>query len=616
MRKRGPSSPLFSLGGLLALYLLVPVERRSSSAFARRGDRASANRGSSMRSYISALAATISAALIGALGIPLAYVLARSKSKIVALIGLIAVLPLAIPPLMSGMLLIFVLGPYSTVGTFFNDRLTNSLAGVVLAQSFVSAPFLIVVARASFAAIDPALFDLAAALGRRELARFWHVALPSAREGLRAGLLLAWLRAFGEFGATVIIAFHPYTLPVYTYLEFSGAPLSETEAPTALALGLAALVLLLSRLHWRPSRQSTRHLPAPTPPRPVDGEPVAFDLDLRLGSFHLALNHAGTSGRLAILGPSGSGKSATLRCLAGLYGHAPGPVQYGGRDVSRVPIEERRIGYLPQDSGLIPHLTVWRQLLFGAGADPGLAAYWLNRLGLQGLENRLPHELSGGQRRRVGLAQALSRSPNVLLLDEPFSALDTPVADELRRDLRTLQHETGLATVLVTHNPEEAALLADEIIVINDGVLIQQGTRRELFRTPTSLNAARLLGITNMLPGHIQPDGSIATHNTTVEAPRHDLTAGTAIWWRISPEHITISQPGTTSPPGTIQATVIDTIDLGTTHELILQINDGFTIRARTNSNDHTPGALQPISLPAKDITLWPQRIASSGHDH
>jgi len=119
----------------------------------------------------------------------------------------VVAIPLALPPVMAGILLIYLVGPYTPIGTFFNDALSNSLAGIVLAQTFVASPFLVVVARAAFSAVDPALFDLAAGLGHRELSRFVRVGLPSAAEGIRAGLLLAWLRAFGEYGATVILAY-------------------------------------------------------------------------------------------------------------------------------------------------------------------------------------------------------------------------------------------------------------------------------------------------------------------------------------------------------------------------------------------------------------------------
>ena len=153
------------------------------------------------------------------------------------------------------------------------------------------------------------------------------------------------------------------------------------------------------------------------------------------------MSHRSGGSSLAILGPSGSGKSALLRSLAGLNGRAPGPVWYGGRSVERIAVESRQVGYVAQGFSLYPHLTVWQQLLFAEGATPGRAAYWLDHLHLDGLQDRYPDQISGGQRQRVALAQALCRSPELLLLDEPFSALDAPVRWELRRELRRLQHD-------------------------------------------------------------------------------------------------------------------------------------------------------------------------------
>ena len=164
-------------------------------------------------------------------------------------------LPLALPPLMSGILLIYPVGPYTTLGRFFDGRLTDSMAGIVLAQTFVSAPFLIIAARSAFASQDPALDDVAATLGHRHLDRFFRVSLPDAGTAVLAGLLLTWLRAFGEYGATVLISYHPYTLPVFTEVQFSGSGLPPTEAPTALALLAAIAVVGLSRLR-RPARSA------------------------------------------------------------------------------------------------------------------------------------------------------------------------------------------------------------------------------------------------------------------------------------------------------------------------------------------------------------------------
>ena len=167
---------------------------------------------------------------------------------------------------MSGILLIYLVGPYTFLGQIFDGRLTNSLAGIVLAQTFCAAPFLIVAARAAFDAVDPATLDMAATLGHSELSRFRLVAIPLAAPGIRAGMVLAWLRAFGEYGAVIILAYHPFSLPVYTYNQFSGIGLPTTLAPTALALAVAAVVIALGRTTPRRRRVHRALVPAPEPP--------------------------------------------------------------------------------------------------------------------------------------------------------------------------------------------------------------------------------------------------------------------------------------------------------------------------------------------------------------
>ncbi len=594
--------PLVLLGGLLALYLAWPlvgfVVRLAETAHP-----GFTTPGLFGALATSAVAATIATVLIALFGIPLAYVLARSRGRLASFVGFIVTLPLALPPLMSGILLIYVVGPYTALGTFFGRTLTDSLAGIVLAQTFVAAPFLVIVARASFAAIDPALFDLAAALGRGEVARFVRIAVPVAGGGLRAGLLLAWLRAFGEFGATVILAFHPYSLPVYTYLQFSSTGLSTTEAPTALALALAALVVLGSGLHAGPRRHRRVRLPSAAAPPSVAGEPIAFDIDLQLGDFHLAAQHAATRPQLAIVGPSGSGKTATLRSLAGLFGARAGSVSYGTNRVESVATERRRIGYVPQGAGLFPHLTVWRQLTFGVGADPGLAAHWLARLGLGGLENRLPDELSGGQRQRVALAQALARAPRLLLLDEPFAALDAPVRGELRRELRRLQQETAIASVIVTHDAEEAALLAEEILVLIDGRIVQAGLRREVFDRPRSPQVARLLGIPNLLSGQVKEEGRIICGEIEFPAATGVHAAGAHVFWRVAPELVRIGSAGL------LEASIEEVLDLGTTTEVALRVGPDLILRARDPSAPPlAAGERCRFDLPPASIAVVSQR--------
>ena len=254
----------------------------------------------------------------------------------------------------------------------------------------------------------------------------------------------------------------------------------------------------------------------PPPPRPT---PVTFDIDYQVGAFHLAVAHrsgGNTPGDPRSLGiwqvgsPPEPGRAQRPGARAGLVRRT-----VGGGHRRRV-----AVGWAtwPRGSPSTRISRVWQQLLFAEGATPGAAAYWLDHLHLDGLQDRYPDQISGGQRQRVALAQALCRSPRLLLLDEPFSALDAPVRLELRRELRRLQRDTGLATVLVTHDPEEAAFLADEVIVISDGRALQSGSTRDLFTRPSSPEVARLLGVANLHRAVVDADGWIDAQGVRIAA--------------------------------------------------------------------------------------------------
>ena len=611
MNRRLPQSPLAWLGGLIVVYLALPLVA-FALRFAGTAKRGFHVPGLFPSLWVSISGATTSLALITLLGVPLAYVLARSTGRVATLIGLIVQVPLALPPLMSGIVLIYLVGPYTFLGRLFGGHLTDSMTGIVIAMTFVAAPFLIVAARAAFESVDQGLLDVAATLGHSDVARFLRIAVPVAGPGIRAGMLLAWLRAFGEYGAVVILAYNPASLPIYTYNQFSGVGLPTTLAPTALAIGVAAVVFALSRVRLPGSVKGQVALPTPRAPAKSHATPVRFDVDHRVGSFHLNLAHRSQGSHLAVLGPSGSGKSALLRCLAGLYGPAPGPVWYGDQPVQEVPVEKRRVGYVAQGFSLYPHLTVWRHLTFSTDATPELAAYWLTHLRLDGLENRYPSELSGGQRQRVGLAQVLCRSPKVLLLDEPFSALDIPVRLELRRELRRLQHETGIATVLVTHDPEEAAFLSDEVIVIANGRALQSGTSRQVFSQPASPEVARLLGIANLHHATVVARGQIDSHGARMGTDVTDLAPGTAVLWSIRPERVSISavqEPGDSSDdvPGASQIGIVsDIADVGTAVDYFISVTAELEIQARTpDLIDLQVGDRCRIVLAPDAISLW-----------
>ncbi|GAA1316777.1 ATP-binding cassette domain-containing protein [Pseudonocardia xinjiangensis] len=601
------ATPLPWLAALLVAYLLVPI-----GAFLVRLAGASSEQltvpGIVDALGVSLVSASIATVVIAVAGIPLGYLLARAHGRAAELLGVTVQLPLALPPLISGLLLVYVIGPYTSLGQLFDGRLTDDLTGVVLAQIFVAAPFLIIAARSAFAALDPELADVAATLGHGPWSRFARVALPGAWAGIRAGLLLAWLRAFGEFGATVVLAYHPYSLPVFTYVEFGSSGVDTTMVPVAAALLAAVLVLALSGGAGRRHRRRAVRMTLPGPQAPSARPPahLGFDVDARLGAFRLRLGHTAQGRHLAVLGPSGAGKSLLLKLLAGLAPLDGGSVRLGGLDLTGLDPESRDVGYVPQDSCLLPHLPVWRQVTFGVGTDPAVAAHWLTRLQLDGLEDRLPHQLSGGQRRRVALARALARQPRLLLLDEPFTGLDTPVRDELRRELRRVQRDTAVTTVLVTHDPEEAALLADEVLLVADGALLQGGGQPEVFSRPAGPAAARLLGIRNLHAGRMRESDTLEAAGSLIAAGPVGAPAGSEVAWCIRPEHVELDP----APPHTGEdhpATIVDVVHMGAVVELLVVLDGGCELTVVTADDGTATGATRcRVRLPPARLIVWP----------
>ncbi|WP_309104896.1 ABC transporter ATP-binding protein [Microbacterium sp.] len=225
------------------------------------------------------------------------------------------------------------------------------------------------------------------------------------------------------------------------------------------------------------------------------------DLDIAPGEF------------VSLLGPSGCGKTTALRVLAGLEKSDGGAVLLGGRDVSRVPTNKRDIGMVFQSYSLFPHLRVVDNTAFGlrrrgAGrADAATRA--LDALALVGLEafaDRFPHQLSGGQQQRVALARALVTEPKVLLLDEPLSALDAKVREQLRDEIRRIQLRLGITTVFVTHDQEEALAVSDRIAVMSSGRIEQIGSPEQLYTTPATAGVAAFVGLSSVVSGVAEGD--------------------------------------------------------------------------------------------------------------
>lgn len=226
--------------------------------------------------------------------------------------------------------------------------------------------------------------------------------------------------------------------------------------------------------------------------------PALHDVDLTVPSGKL----------VALLGPSGSGKTTLLRIIAGLEFPDSGLVKFDGKEVTDEPAGKRKVGFVFQHYALFRHLTVFRNITFGLDVRPRRlrpsrsdaakrVAELLKLVQLEGLENRFPPQLSGGQRQRIALARALAVDPKVLLLDEPFGALDAKVRKDLRRWLRVFQEEIGITTIFVTHDQEEALELADEVVVLNEGRIEQIGNPQDVYDKPSSPFVIEFLGNVN-----------------------------------------------------------------------------------------------------------------------
>ncbi|RKW69416.1 ABC transporter ATP-binding protein [Galactobacter caseinivorans] len=254
---------------------------------------------------------------------------------------------------------------------------------------------------------------------------------------------------------------------------------------------------------------------------------------------------------VCLLGPSGCGKTTALRCLAGLEEVSGGAVLIGGEDVSAVPVNKRDIGMVFQAYSLFPHLTVAKNVAFGlerrgvprAARDTRVEDS-LRVVGLEGFEDRFPHQLSGGQQQRVALARALVTRPKALLLDEPLSALDAKVRVRLREQIRAIVTELGITTVFVTHDQEEALAISDRVAVMNGGRIEQLGTPEELYRKPATPFVANFVGLSNRLRGVVQADGVLVHGRVLPVGSLDGASVGDEVMAFVRPEHVRVERVG------------------------------------------------------------------------
>lgn len=279
------------------------------------------------------------------------------------------------------------------------------------------------------------------------------------------------------------------------------------------------------------------------------GTTVLHGLDLTVAGGQLA----------AVLGPSGCGKTTLLRVVAGFHDAAAGEVRLGDITVVgpgvHVPPERRRVGIVPQEGALFPHLSVGANVGFGLSRQrrrSGRVEEMLDLVGLGGYAGRMPHELSGGQQQRVAVARALAPEPDVVLLDEPFSALDAALRAEVRADVRAALRATGATAVLVTHDQEEALGISDVVAVMRDGVIAQAGTAQEVYAEPADLDVALFVGEAIVLPASADGD-SVSTPLGTIVLTAEDHGSGVAV---LRPEQLHLTAAVADAPDAVVRDVV------------------------------------------------------------
>ena len=334
------------------------------------------------------------------------------------------------------------------------------------------------------------------------------------------------------------------------------------------------------------------------------GPVVALDrLDLTLQPGELVV----------LLGPSGCGKTTTLRLLAGLEDADVGQIFVGGRDITRLPASKRDMGMVFQAYSLFPHMTVRQNVAFGlrlrrvgAAQRDKRAMEMLDLVGLSTQADRYPHQLSGGQQQRVALARALAIEPQVLLLDEPLSALDAKVRAQLRDEIRRIQLEVGITTLFVTHDQEEALAIADRVGVMREGHLEQLAPPTEVYSRPATSFVAEFVGLTNRLSGEVR-DGSVIVRGFTLPLVERDRPDGQVVAL-VRPEAVTLaSHDAPESDP--LVGTVIAVTFLGATSRVTVDLGDA-TILAQLTTAD--AAALSAGSRVALTIRPDPVLVSAS----
>lgn len=501
-------------------------------------------------------------------GIAAAYWMLDYRGRWKSVIEGIFVSPLILPPTVVGFLLLLLFGKNGLLGQFmarFDFTIVFTWYAAVMTATVVAFPLMYKTALGAFEQVDKSLLQVAQTLGASKGRIFWRVLLPLSIPGILAGTMLAFARALGEFGATLMLAGNipgqTQTIPMAIYFAVEAGAMQEAWLWVSLIMTISLCSIIAVNL-WQKQYErkiqgsfSVVEANEPVNGRRTDAVPqilplvtqhfqhqqgLFVDIEKQLANFTLTTAFAAQQETLGLLGGSGSGKSMTLRCIAGVETPTQGRIVLNGHTLFdskkriNVPSHQRKVSLVFQNYALFPHMTVAQNIAFGLQRLPkAMRSQQINRqltrLQLQGLGDRYPHQLSGGQQQRVALARALATEPEVLLLDEPFSALDTYLRAAVERQLiETLSTYAGV-TLFVTHNLEEAYRVCEKLMVMSGGKPIAFDDKHRIFEHPHMVRVAQLTGCKNFSRATMLSPNSIMAIDwdvilQVVEVVPHDLT--------------------------------------------------------------------------------------------
>jgi putative spermidine/putrescine transport system ATP-binding protein len=613
-------------GGLVLLFLLMPVVALIPMSFSGTRWLVLPPTDLSLRWYAEFLTSrdwreatvtslTVAAAAMGlatVLGTLAGMALARGRFPGRHVVRGVVLAPLIVP------VMILALGFYYL---FARLGLIGSLVALVLSHVVLATPYVVINVEAVMRSFDLRLEWAARMLGASAWQAFWRVTLPLTRTGVLVGALFAFITSFDEVVVAMFLSgTSAVTLPKLMWDSITLDELSPlVTAVASLQIGMALAVFAAAetlrgrgmRLAWASAAPEDGGGVGSRAPLGGGGtRPAMAAEEVRLSTEPLQI--VGLSKRfgsvvavddvtlqvepgelLTILGPSGSGKTTLLNLIAGFDNPTSGEVLLGGRALTREPPNRRGVGMVFQNYALFPHMTVFANVAFPLRlrrlAEPDIRGRVADILGvvqLAGLAERYPRQLSGGQQQRVALARALVFRPPLLLMDEPFGALDVHLRARMQGELRQLHRQLGITVLFVTHDQEEAMLLADRIAVIARGRLQQVGRAEELYEAPANEFVAGFLGESNLLRGTVASASGGTLHVVTAGGAAFSVAgravAGQAVTLLLRPEAIRL----VADPPAGhgLLGMVDEALYLGGLRKYTIRLSSAETLAARVST--------------------------------